>query len=922
VLCLSETHVTDDIRDNEIALNGYNMVHATSLSRHTGGVSIYIREDIEYAELEMVKNDRLWWICGVKIRSEKGIFIIYTVYRSPSFNVTVFLTFFEKWLKDTIQNSYKYIIMGDFNINLNIDSSAKKKILNVTQIHGLRQIVNFDTRISKNSKSCIDFVFSNAPRAKTSRIKKLKIGDHESIKVHCDLFNLLISKPKEKIIINDWQKIDYEALNERLSKLKFSREMDVNTKATLLCDEIESAVTALLPKKILSPKRRVNDQPWYTRELDAQQKERDKARERAYRAPRDKKASLWKDYTMLRNKYTQNCRSAEKDYYHSKIDCNRQDAKTMWKTLKLIVDDQAQKSLKVNINCNSEGTLEDNLNEFYVKSIESIVESIPVVNECNKACLKELNQREQCFSFKQINNQELVNIIKSLKSTAVPDNINLNVVLKTFENIEHLLLNVINSAIMESHYPDSWKISKIIPIPKVKNPKEPQDFRPINILPLCEKVLEIVLHKQMSEYIKEKNILSEMQSGFRKNHSCESAIQIVLAKWRQLIEEGNVVIAVFLDFKRAFETIDRDSLIDKLKKYGFSDDSLKLLKSFLTDRKQYVHVNGKKSNSVDVNIGVPQGSVLGPLLFILYINDLPSNLRDVLIKIFADDTLISASGKTFEQAAYKINTNLEVANEWLKNNKVKLNAEKSKCMVLTKSKKSLTALQPNINDTPINIDGKVLEMVNVIKYLGVMIDNNLKFDDHVSYVIKKAGTKINYLCRISRKLSKKTKILIYNCIISPHFDYCASVLWKTSDENIKQLQYLQNRAMRAILNCNRRSHVEQMLSKLDWLNIKDRIKLNMLILVKKIINGEMPAYLTENVQYINNVHNYDTRGKNDLYISPVKSKFCDKSLFQSGFQMYNNIPCEIKSIQRTKMFKKACISYFRGDNVSSLNDSH
>jgi Reverse transcriptase (RNA-dependent DNA polymerase)/Endonuclease-reverse transcriptase len=896
------------------------MVHATSSSRHTGGVSTYVREDIEFAELDIASKDRMWWLCGVKIKSEKGIFYIYTVYRSPSYSVKDFLIFFENWLQDHIKNSHKVIIVGDFNINLNVDSKEKRQILDMTKGFGLRQIVNFDTRISKTSTSCIDFVFSNAPRIKASRLKKLKIGDHESIKIHCDLFNPLISKQKEKII-NDWKKMDYEALNGMLNKVRFSHEMDVNTKAALLCSEIESAVTALLPQKIIRPTRRVNERPWYTRELEALQGERDDARESAYTAPADKKDALWKLYTKNRNRYTQMCRKTEQNYYHSKIDCNRGDGKVMWKTLKSIVDEQSQRNTQLTLKFNDGSTIEDYLNEFYVQSIEKIVQSIPSVNDSNKTCLKEINQIEECFSFKQISSQELVNIIKSLKSTAVPDNINLNVILKAFDKIEHLLLNVINSVITEGKYPDLWKISKISPIPKVKNPKEAQDLRPINILPLCEKVLEIVLHKQMSEYIKEKNILCEMQSGFRKNHSCESAIQIVLAKWRRLIEEGNVVIAVFLDFKRAFETIDRDLLITKLKKYGFSADSLKLLKSFLSDRKQYVYVNGQKSKCIDVNIGVPQGSVLGPLLFILYINDLPENLKDVLVKIFADDTLISAFGKTYKEAASKINSKLQITNTWLEKNKVKLNAEKSKCMVLTKSKRSFTALQPDIIRFPIVINETNLEIVHIMKYLGVMIDSNLKFNDHVSYVIKKAGTKINYLCRISKKLSKKTKILLYNCIISPHFDYCASVLWQTKDENVRQLQLLQNRAMRAILNCKRKTHIEDMLKNLKWLNIEDRIKLNMCVLIKKILNGEMPTYLTENVQYINNVHSHDTRSKNNLYISPVKSSFCDKSLFQSGFQTYNEIPFEIKSIKKTKLFKNAYLYYLRDGDMPPLNNS-
>jgi hypothetical protein len=181
---------------------------------------------------------------------------------------------------------------------------------------------------------------------------------------------------------------------------------------------------------------------------------------------------------------------------------------------------------------------------------------------------------------------ELVNIVKNLKSTAVPNNVTLNVHLNILETIQIYLLDIINSGVIDGCYPSVWKTSKVIPIPKVTTPKDLQDFRPINILPLFEKILEIVLQKQILKYLNENSILYEMQSGFRENHSCESAIQYILGNWRKMAENGKVTIAVFLDFKRAFETIDRDLLLCKLKKYGFSECSVKLLSSFLTGRKQ------------------------------------------------------------------------------------------------------------------------------------------------------------------------------------------------------------------------------------------------------------------------------------------------------------------------------------------------
>jgi ribonucleases P/MRP protein subunit RPP40 len=280
-----------------------------------------------------------------------------------------------------------------------------------------------------------------------------------------------------------------------------------------------------------------------------------------------------------------------------------------------------------------------------------------------------------------------------------------------------------------------------------------------------------------------------------------------------MAEDGKVTIAVFLDFKRAFETIDRDLLLKKMEKYGFSDASRKLLGSFLKDRKQYVYANEDKSNEINVNIGIAQGSVLGPLLFILYINDLPSHLKNVLVKIFADDTLLAVSAFSYKEAAKIMNRKLEIVSAWLKIFKVKLNVSKSKFMVIAKSRNKITSLQQDIEAQPIKVENEVLCRVEVYKYLGVMIDCCLKFDEHVSYIIKKIGKKAMYLGRIKNKLSMSSKKLIYNCIIAPHFDYCSTVMWKISEENMQKLQKLQNIAMRYILKCKRSTSSSVLLRK-------------------------------------------------------------------------------------------------------------
>jgi hypothetical protein len=941
---LSETHITEEISEShEIQIRGYKTVFSTSHSCHTGGASIYIRDDIAFEAPFCVSESPKWWLSGVKLRTDKGLFKIVCLYRSPSYPVEEFLNFFDKWLEENEEDECKTIVVGDFNINLNKkDDVITRETKDIFQGRGYKQLVNFNTRVAKTSASLIDFVLVKMLNVAVSRHKQHKVGDHETIKIHCDFFNTKRNVPK-LIEIRDWKNFNFEELRVNLSqKMVWLNEMHLSNdeKAAALSDIIESLVNALLKHKVIYTSGGATQQPWYTEEMNEQRKCRDRAKEAEFSAatvarkeaertgaPLDEATielctKLHAEYQKERNKYTNMCKKGEKEFYYEKIDKVKNDSAKMWKTLKSLVSENKndkKSDITVSFDSSFTASTEDNFNYFFVESIESIVKSIPDVGQIEKEMLSDIPQHDECnFRFREIELLELVNIVKNLKSTAVPNNVNLNVLLNIFDTIQETLLKIVNGAIREGSYPQAWKKSMVIPIPKIKTAKEPQEFRPINILPLFEKVLEIVLQKQILEYLKENSILYDLQSGFRENHSCESAIQYILESWRKMAEEGKVTIAVFLDFKRAFETIDRELLLQKLEKYGFSKESVTLLRSFLTDRKQYVFVNGKKSEEINVDIGVPQGSVLGPLLFILYINDLPLQLKRVLVKIFADDTMLSVSHKNYAAAATILNQELEIVTAWLKMNKVKLNASKSKFMVIAQSKNKLTSIQGEVESHQIEIDNEPLERVLVFKYLGVMIDCCLKFEDHVSYVIKKAGKKISYLGRLRNKLSTSTKKLIYNSIVAPHFDYCATVFWQTNEENLQKLQKLQNIAMRHILNCKRRTSTNHMLRELGWLDMRKKLELSVLVMVKKIVNGnDLPPYMSENVKYNKDVHAYETRSRDHLHVKRVSGVFAEKSLCHSGFVRYNSLPNEVKNTEKINAFKGKCVQYLK--NQSSVN---
>jgi exonuclease III len=911
-VCISETHITENILDQELYTRGYEIVSALSHSKSTGGASILIRNDIEFEEICNIVEKKKWWLIGIKIKTEKGIFKIFSLYRSPSGNNTAeFLTFFENWLPTQIDGKAKILITGDFNINLfDKDLKQAKEIKNIFYFNGMHQLVDFSTRLNGSKGTLIDFVVTNTFSDTVSKLSKYKVADHETIKIKCQFFNPRDKTPRITAT-TDWKNFDYDELNSFINdNINFDENMGVNFKAQKLSD-IDIKIESLLKHKVTldsGPKRK----PYYDSTLTKLKRARDEAYKDFERCRscecQETIDKYFNIYKQKRNNYVSILRTKKIQFYDKKFDPKNKDSKQMWNDLKDFLKPPKNKNALRNIVLEDNTKASENdINKFFVDSIVTLNKSIPPTDVNDLALLHEIPQREESFEFSPIDESVLVNIVNELKSKSVPDNINLKVLLNCFESIKPLLLDTINSAITTNCFPTCWKTSEVSPIPKIKNTKNVQNLRPINILPLFEKILEIVLSMQITKYVEDKKILCEMQSGFRKSHSCETALQAVLSKWRENLDDGLVTVAVFLDFKRAFETIDRSKLIEKLSNYGFGEASLQLLNSFLSGRKQYVRVNNKKSDTIDVNIGVPQGSVLGPLLFILYINDLPLHLKNVLINIFADDTLLSASAKTYREAAALLNRALYVVSIWLKANKVKLNVSKTKCLIIAKSSYQLNNQKTEMEALPIHIEGEIIECVESIKYLGVIIDNLLKFDEHAEYVMKKVAIKISYLARISRLLSKNIKLLIYNCIVAPHFDYCASVMFRANDVDLAKLQVLQHRGMRSILNARMTTKIEDLFNRLGWLNIEQKIALSVLVLVKKIKNKEVPNYLCSEVQYSSDVHNYKTRRSTDFYIPAINSSFGQKSLFRSGLRLYNKLLEDIKCIENTKLFKKACI---------------
>lgn len=888
---LSETCLTDGVEDFEINMDGYNCVRVDSNSRYTGGVVMYIREDVKH---RVVKRDVLqknYWVLVCKLTCKNFSATIVAVYRSPSSGKSLFLDYYEQLCDELVSSGLSNIIVvGDFNIDWSSNDLYSNRLKRDVSDCGMVQLVEESTHIMQNSRTIIDLLITNIQHLKIEIISEPGYTNHKTIVVDMKgEHNIRVKKIRRKVLSR-------EEANEHIVKLNWRYDVtDVETKADIVYQNLNKLINLIMPEKEIVVS---NNKSWFNNRVKNAISRRNEAHKRsvARNNPQD-----WEAFKTARNEVVSIIRKEKRRYYENKIDRNKQNPKEMWKTLKGLV------AGKDNVNINNikfQGKEENDLqvivncfNDYFIESINEVSASI---RQCNIQfeIVRAVNDYN---SFKLIEIVELEKIVSSLANKGSPDGITIGFIKDYFEELKWPIINFINLSIEKSKIPSNLKISTIVPIRKVPGSNKCEDFRPVNMLPALEKILEKVIYNQLIKYVKKNNILMEVQSGFREGYSCETAIQCVLSNWKECRDRGLSVVVVFLDLKRAFETIDRQRLLMKLSKMGISGEAWNWLNDYLTDRKQKVKCGDVISEEKDINMGVPQGSILGPLLFALYINDLGTILKLCKCHLFADDTVIYLEGINIMEIIDTVNRELKMVSDWFAVNKLKLNLNKTKAMCLTSNNVYLAVRDNNIN---VMIDGEPVEFVEKIKYLGVMLDYRLSLNEHVNYISSKIGRRMGLLARLKYSLTCYSKLTIYNTIILPYYYNCGTVLYLVNQGGINRLQILQNRGMRIILGCRWDTNIKEMLINLEWLNVHELLMYQMFIFVYKMINGLMPSYFNKYVIRCNEIHSYNTRGRDNLYVQGATTNIGYNSVVKKGVILFNKLDNYVKQASSVVVFKR------------------
>ena len=467
------------------------------------------------------------------------------------------------------------------------------------------------------------------------------------------------------------------------------------------------------------------------------------------------------------------------------------------------------------------------------------------------------------------------------------------------------LTTIFNFSLKTGFVFDDWKYARVTPVYKGKGDKEVfSNYRPISVVSHLAKIQEKLVQTQFISYLLRHDLITVEQSAFLKDHSTVTCLHRVIDDWIEALNDREVVAVCFffIDISKCFDAISHELLLLKLQYFGVHGTELRWFESYLSGRKQAVSLNGKLSKPGQVSIGIPQGGVLGPVLFLLFINDITQSVNAGTCNIFADDVAIYTSCKTVEDAESQLQICINEIDRWYKNNRLKINADKTNVMVISSRAKGIhKELNVKLNDTK-------LKQVNSVRYLGVNIDCKLTWDEHVKQLCKNVAYKIFSMRRLSSSLNTSLLNTLYKGTIQPCIDYACSVWGNCSQKNRELISRLQKRAARIVSKHygSREISVTKVIKDLKWQSFETRRDYFLNMLMYKCIHGTAPTRLCNEIEMYFDRHGLNTRNANSLnVVLPKPNIEMFKQTFRySGPKEWNSLHNDLQNSQTLSSFKR------------------
>ena len=587
-------------------------------------------------------------------------------------------------------------------------------------------------------------------------------------------------------------------------------------------------------------------------------------------------------------------RNAKKMYYRSSFSKYKNNLRNTWKLINgLMSRNSGRHSVKTivvdGLETQDESQIANYFNEYFSNVAVNLESEIP--SHCRSPSDYVTSNVPNSFFISPISQSECVNLICDLKNTTCKLNVLPVKILKLVADLVCFpLCKLINLSVERGIFPDILKSAEIIPVFKKDDSKIVSNYRPIAILPLFSKIFEKFFTNRLISFLNCNNIISPCQFGFQRGVSTENALTTLTKIIYDSLNSKSHNINVFIDLQKAFDTVNHKILLEKLFHYGVRGLALDYISSYLTGRSQCVRIGNCMSSVVPTNVGIPQGSVTGPILFLLYINDLPQVSSKFKSILFADDTTLCAVNPNFNDLIRDINCELEKIKVYFEVNRLSLNIKKTFAMLFTNRFKDVD------HSLSVSFDGGKIKFKDSEKFLGVIIDDRLSFANHITYLCSKISKFVGIFYRIASVVPEDILINLYHTFVYPYLIYGSLVWGGVYEVHLNRIFLLQKKLVRIITESDYLAHSDPLFYRTGILKISDvYIYLTAIHMFKKNIKGELNT--------VSNLHNYPTRSNTNVPSEFQRLSVAQKSLAYAAPTIWNRIPVHIKSIPKLTQFK-------------------
>ena len=823
-------------------------------------------------------------------------------YKAPKIPYKVFVNLYESLVGIYLKFEHT-ILLGDFNINmLDLNSPGTKFLLDsFIDPFSLSQLIENPTRITDKTKTLIDLVLVNKP----NNVLFSGCCDAPGISDHHFTY-LAYSLKKEKfkpykVTKRDFKNVNWDKFNDDAELMPWENVLvvsNVNSKVTVLENLIQSILDKHAPYKTFTVTKK-NSTPWNNnRDIQNLMDQRD-----------DKKNSFnstgnhdfLNEYKTLRNKVTSLRRQEQIKMLNEKLNNNIKNSKEFYKAAKNlnVIPDKKDKT-PVNFSA-------DKLNNAFAANNNAqidpalINEQIRQMYVNNPPCIHK-------FNFEPVSELDVIKIVKGLKTnSSVVDNINGYVLKILIHRISSIITHIINISFELNTFPERWKFAEIKPIPKILFPLKESDFRPISLLCTLSKIIGKLACKQMCAYLNLHSLMDPYQSAYKPNHSCTSALLSISEDVLESFDDSEATLLVLLDFSKAFDTVNHRLLLEKLSILGFQQNALGWIESYLSGRKQRVKTDNDLSGWLNIGNGVPQGSILGPLLFSILVSDIRQYINFGAYHSYADDLqlFIPMKPANVNKCIESMNQDLERISDYCKRSALRINEGKCYYMFLGSGQ----AIK-SINETPranISINKTPIKRVDHVRNLGLTFDEVLSWRKHINLCVKRAMGNFITIARFKRFLSFEAKHILCESMVLSQFNFCDAVYLNIDIYLQKKIQKIQDLCLRYIFNIKRNHdcNYEELRSNLKLLDMNQRRISHSLVILFKILNGQAPSYLSDLFTQQFEIRERETRtfGGN-IYLPNTNTPAKHRKAFKIyTSRVWNLLPDDVKSCTSVNTFK-------------------